>query len=69
MWIEAIEKISNSGYTLTKVWTSNTLVAYNLVPTVAYRKNRLIINSKEGEDDSVLYISRASNAHMIRLKI
>lgn len=69
MWIEAKEEISNSGYTLTKIWSSNTLVVYNLVPTVAYRKNRLIINSKEGEDDSVLYISRASNAHMIRLKI
>lgn len=69
MFISAEEEISNSGYTLTKIWVSNTLVVYNLVPTVAYRKNRLIINSKNGEDDSVIYVSRASGAYMVRFKL
>lgn len=64
---EFIEK--TTGYSLVKTWQSNTLVAYDILPTVAYRKNRLLINSKTGSDDSVLYISRASGAHLVRLKI
>lgn len=69
MWIEIREVFSNSNYELTKLRSSNKVLVYNIVPTIAYRKNRLLINSKTGNEDSVLYINRASEAHLVRLKI
>lgn len=52
------ETVTNLGYTLTKNWVSSTVVIYNIVPTVSYRKNHLGINtlSPSVHDDSIVYI-------------
>ena len=75
VFIEVEEKFTNSNYTLTKIWQSNSLVAYNIVPTVSYRKNRVGINTKDLDDksnianNSVFYIARANNARYVTFKI
>lgn len=69
VFVKTEETATNSGYTLIKTWFSNSLVAYNLLPTISYRKNRLGINTKNMDEDSVLYVARANNAKYVTFKI
>lgn len=52
------ETASAADYSITKTWDSNTVVIYNIVPTVSYRKNHLGINtlSPSAHNDSIVYI-------------
>lgn len=63
------ETASAADYSITKEWNSNTVVIYNIVPTISYRKNRVGINTSEldseGLGNSVLYVARAGNGDQI----
>lgn len=64
------ETASTEGYSITKEWNSNTVVIYNIVPTISYRKNRVGINTSNPEaDDSILYVARAGDGHNITFKV
>jgi hypothetical protein len=64
------ETASAAGYSITKEWNSNTVVIYNIVPTISYRKNRVGINTSNPEaDNSILYVARAGDGHNITFKV
>lgn len=64
------ETASAAGYSITKSWDSNTVVIYNIVPTISYRKNRVGINTSNPEaDNSILYVARAGDGHNITFKV
>lgn len=61
------ETVRNSGYTLTKEWHSNTVVIYNILPTISYRKNHIGINtlSPSAQTDSIIYMGVYGNRDKI----
>lgn len=57
-----------NGQSITKISTSNDLVIYGIIPTVAYRQNHLGINTSTLQDDSILTIAPTSGRKIIYLQ-
>lgn len=57
-----------NGQSITKISTSNDLIIYGIIPTVAYRQNHLGINTSTLQDDSILTIAPTSGRKIIYLQ-
>lgn len=57
-----------NGHPITKISTSNDLIIYGIIPTVAYRQNHLGINTSTLQDDSILTIAPTSGRKIIYLQ-
>ena len=60
--------ITYNGYTIEKISTSNDIIIYGIIPTVAYRQNHLGINTSTLQDDSILTIAPTSGRKIIYLQ-
>lgn len=60
--------ITYNGHSITKTSTSNDLIIYGIIPTVAYRQNHLGINTSTLQDDSILTIAPTSGRKIIYLQ-
>lgn len=60
--------ITYNGYTIEKISTSNDLIIYGIIPTIAYRQNHLGINTSTLQDDSILTIAPTSGRKIIYLQ-
>jgi hypothetical protein len=59
VYLIAEETTTVGDYSLIQEFVSNTLLLYNIVPTISYRKNSIGINTKDmdSHEHSILYIA------------
>ena len=55
-------------YTNTKTYYSNSIIVYQISPTVAYRKNQLGINTDEPESGAILDIHQSTGRNTILIQ-